>query len=54
MTEFDRILIAKAERLRPWDYSKIGVLIDIADTEEARKELLDIRMLLYELMQETL
>lgn len=54
MTDFDHTLIKKAEKFRPWEYIDIDILMKIADTDEARDELLGIRMLLWELMQETL
>ena len=54
MTDFDKRLIEKANGFRRWDYSAIDVLIAVADTEEARSRLADIRHELYELTQETL
>lgn len=44
MTEFDKILIDKADRFGKWDYRDIKVLEEIADTAEARKTLRMIRM----------
>ena len=54
MTDFDKKLIEKANGFRRWDYRNIDVLISIADTEEARKRLTDIRWELYDLVKETL
>lgn len=54
MTDFDKKLIEKASNFRRWDYRNIDVLISIADTEEARKRLTNIRWELYDLVQETL
>ncbi|WP_301196569.1 MULTISPECIES: hypothetical protein [Muribaculaceae] len=54
MTDFDKKLIEKANGFRCWDYLDIDVLISIADTEEARKQLTNIRWELYDLVQETL
>lgn len=54
MTDFDKKLIEKANGFRRWDYRSIDVLISIADTEEARKWLTDIRWELYDLVKETL
>lgn len=54
MTDFDKKLIEKAQNFRRWDYRDIDVLISIADTEEARKQLNNIRWELYDLVKETL
>lgn len=54
MTEFDKKLIEKANGFRRWDYRDIDVLISIADTEEARQRLTDIRWALYDSVQDTL
>lgn len=54
MTDFDKQLIEKAQRFRRWDYRNIDVLISIADTDEARKELNAIRWELYDLVKETI
>ncbi|MDE5705136.1 hypothetical protein [Muribaculum sp.] len=54
MTDFDKKLIAKADAFSRWDYHNIDVLIAIADTDEARSHLLEIRRDLYDLVQETL
>lgn len=54
MTDFDKKLIEKANGFRRWDWRDIDVLIAVADTEEARGHLADIRHELYELTQETL
>ena len=54
MTEFDKKLIEKAKNFRRWDYRSIDVLISIADTDEARRALTNIRWELHDLVQETL
>ena len=53
MTDFDKQLIKKADALCRWDYNDIRVLIDIADTEEARCRLDDIRFEKMEFCQES-
>lgn len=50
MTEFDKTLIKKAETFRRWDYRYIDALIAVADTEEARDRLADIRIELKDLV----
>lgn len=54
MTDFDKKLIEKANGFRRWDWRDIDVLIAIADTDEARQCLTNIRWELYDLVQETL
>lgn len=54
MTDFDIHLIEKARGIRRWDYRQIDVLISIADTDEARKRLKEIRWELHDLVQETI
>ena len=54
MTDFDKKLIEKAENFHRWDYDKISTLINIADTEEARRRLRQIRRDFYDLLQETI
>lgn len=54
MTEFDKTLIKKADAMCRWHYNSILVLIDIADTEEARCRLDDIRFEKKESCQESL
>lgn len=54
MTDFDKQLIEKAEKIRRWDYREIDILIKYADTDEAKKRLLGIRWELYDSVQETL
>lgn len=54
MTEFDKILLKKAEGISRWKRHQIDVLIDIADTQEAREELQEIQHTLYELALESL
>lgn len=53
MTDFDRKLIDKANRTRRWDYRDIDALIAIAETNEARLRLRDIRQELRDLTKET-
>lgn len=54
MTDFDKKLIAKADAFSRWNYLDICVLIAIADTDEARSRLREIRRDLYDSVQETL
>lgn len=54
MTDFDKKLIEKADAIRRSHYRDVDVLISIADTDEARGRLTDIRWTLYDLLQETL
>lgn len=54
MTDFDKKLLEKADSISRWDYHKIDVLISIADTDQARQQLLDIKWMLYDSVQETL
>lgn len=54
MTDFDKKLIEKAGNIRRWDYREIDTLVKYADTDEARKRLIEIRWELYDLVQETL
>lgn len=54
MTDFDKKLIEKANTFHRWDYRSIDVLISIADTDEAKNQLTNIRWNLYESVQETL
>lgn len=54
MTDFDKKLIEKANQIRRWNYRSIDTLISIADTDEARRRLTDIRQELRDLSEETL
>lgn len=54
MTEFDKQLIEKANNLRCWDYRYIDYIVILADTDEARRQLRQIRWELYDLTRETL
>ena len=54
MTDFDKKLIEKADKFRRWDYRDIDVLVAIADTDEAKKRLINIKWELYDLVKETL
>lgn len=54
MTDFDKKLIEKARKIRRWDYRNVDVLISIADTDEARERLINIRWELYDSVQESL
>lgn len=54
MTDFDKRLIEKAEAISRYSYRDIDILIRLADTEEARRRLADIRRELYEFVMETL
>lgn len=54
MTDFDKKLIEKAHTFSRWHYRDIDVLISIADTDEARNRLIDIRWQLYDLGEESI
>lgn len=54
MTDFDKRLIEKADSISRWHWNDIAVLIDIADTEAARKRLRNIQWELRELAEESL
>ena len=54
MTDFDKKLIEKAKRISRWRFRNIDVLIDIADTEEAKQQLREIRADFYDLCKESL
>ena len=54
MTEFDKILIEKADTISRYDYRDINVLMNIADTDECRRQLALIKRELYESVLETL
>ncbi len=54
MTDFDKALIEKANRITRRDYRDIDTLTKYAAPEEARLRLLDIRWLLCDLLQGTL
>lgn len=54
MTDFDKKLIEKANGISRYRYRNIDVLISIADTEEAKKQLTNIRWELYDLVKETI
>lgn len=54
MTDFDKKLIEKAYKIRRWDWRHVNILIAIADTDEARERLTNIKYELYDSVQETL
>lgn len=54
MTDFDKSLIEKANNFSHWDYRKIDVLITLADTVEARRQLANLRCELRDLVKSTL
>lgn len=54
MTDFDKKLIEKASNFNRYDYRNIDILITIADTDEGRRRLRDLRFQLYDLTLETL
>lgn len=54
MTDFDKKLIEKAQSFPRYHYDDIDVLINIADTPEAKERLRNIRWELYDLVEETL
>ena len=54
MTDFDKKLIERADRLSRYEYREIDSLIKLAETEEARQILTNIRWELYDLVVETI
>lgn len=54
MSDFDKELVKKAEGFRCWDYRKVDDLIDMAETDEGREALRNIRWELYELVEATI
>lgn len=54
MTDFDKKLIEKADRLNRRDYRMIDAIISFADTQEAREVLHNIRWELHDLAMETI
>lgn len=54
MTEFDKTLIEKAQKLRRSEYLLINILIRFADTEEAVERLHNIQWELKDALNETL
>lgn len=54
MTDFDKRLIEKADNISCWDYRLIDDILFLADTDEARRRLVQIRWELYDLVRETL
>jgi len=54
MTDFDKKLIEKARTFSRYNYNHVDILAKIADTDEARKLLMDIRWELYDSVLETL
>ncbi|MDE5643919.1 MAG: hypothetical protein K2I56_10570 [Muribaculaceae bacterium] len=54
MPDTDKKLIEKASGIRRWDYRDIDELIAMAQTDQARDILTNIRWELYDLVQETL
>lgn len=54
MTDFDKQLVEKADKLSCWDYRIVDHLIDLADTVEGRQALKLIRWSLYDLAMESL
>lgn len=54
MTEHDKQLIIKAEKISRWNYRDVDTLIASADTTEARQRLIAIKYELYDLMHESL
>lgn len=51
MTEFDKQLVEKANKLSCHDYRLVYRLIDLADTPEGRQELLAVYWSLYDLAE---
>lgn len=54
MTDFDKKLIEKAEKISRWNYRDIDILVSIADTEEARQHLINLRWDLYDAVHDTI
>ena len=54
MTEFDKKLIEKADTISRWHYRDMDVLISIADTDEAKNRLAELKWELYDCMRESL
>ena len=54
MTDFDKTLIDKAKQISRYHYRDINVLIGIADSNEAREQLAEIRRQKCDSVQETL
>lgn len=54
MTDFDKKLIEKADRISRYRYRDINVLISIAESNEAKEQLREIRQDLYDSVRETL
>lgn len=54
MTEFDKKLIEKAQLIPRWRYRSIDTLVEIADTDEAREILSNLRWELHDSVMETI
>lgn len=54
MTDFDKKLIEKAEKISRWHYRDLDILMGLADTDECRELLNRLRWDLYDSIQETL
>ena len=54
MTEFDEKLIEKAGKQPRYEYFKIDIMIQLADTDQARRELTNIRWELHDSVQGTI
>ena len=52
MTEFDKVLIEKAKKVNVYNAHHIEVFKSIADTDEAREQLNEIRWKLYDRIYE--
>ncbi|MBD5371199.1 MAG: hypothetical protein HDR80_08665 [Bacteroides sp.] len=54
MTDFDKRLIEKASGLSRWDYPDIIILMKVADTREAKRQLSVIYSEYIDLVTETI
>lgn len=54
MTDFDKRLIEKANKISRYEFRDIGMLISIADTDEAKESLRNIRSELRDLVLDTI
>lgn len=54
MTDFDKKLIEKAEKISRWHYRDLFILMSLADTQECRDILDRLRWDLYDSIQETI
>lgn len=53
MTDFDKKLIEKADKISRWRYRDLDILIGLADTDEAREKIYQIQRELIDLCEES-